>query len=101
MGAGPGVGGAGRARALRWPRPRPVIARAARADARAGGARRGSRRAGLNLVRTRETVGPGAEHRSLRVGRDLSPRPGRGSEVAGKAGAGLGARHTPRLFPRD
>lgn len=74
MGAGPGVGGAGRARALSWPRPCPVIARAARADARAGGARRGSRRAGLNLVRTRETVGPGDEVRA-----------------AGLAGGGLGA----------
>lgn len=73
MGAGPEVGEAGRERALRRSRPRPVIARAAHADAPAGGARRGSRRAGLNLVRTRETVGPGDE-----------------VSAAGSAGGGLG-----------
>ena len=74
---------AGRAPSGGPARTLPVLARVARGDARAGGARRGRRRAGLNLVRARESAGPGDE-----VSAAVPAREGLGAGARETAGSG-------------
>lgn len=90
--------GHGGAPSPRGPRPAcPALARSARSDARAGGARRGRRRAGLNLVRARETAGPGDEVSAAELAHE-------GLGVGGRETAGwgdLGPQHHSVRMGRD